>query len=167
MNYSDILNKIAFKEIISLLLVIIILFSLITVVWIVSFKSFKKNHRFQHNELKKQNKKKCIIGLIFLTVFSISIVLFCLFDNIKYLHKIYKDINEESYVTYSGSYYMASSAIDANPPAPTTIDIYLENNETLYLYVDLLQWAFTIDGEYTGQIIYGKNSLIIVDMKNS
>lgn len=169
MNYSDILKKIAFKEIIPLLLVIIILFLLITVVWMVSFKSFKKNHRFQHNELtKKIEQKKCIIGLILITVFSIAIVLFCLFDNMQYLHKIYKDINEESYITYEGDYYITSSAIDLNPPTATFIDVNLETNITLRLYVSLLKWFFTPTLEDNhGKIIYGENSHIIVNIKNS
>lgn len=168
MNYSDIFKKIAFKEIIPLLLVIIILFSLITVVWIVSFKSFKKNHRFQHNEsTKKVEQKKCIMGLILITIFSIAIVLFCLFDNIQYLHKIYKDINEESYITYEGNYYITSSAIALNPPTTTFIDVNLETNLTLRLYVSLSKWFFipTLE-ENHGKIIYGANSNIIVDIQN-
>lgn len=168
MNYSDILKKIAFKEIIPLLLVIIILFLLITVVWIVSFKSLKKKHRFQHNELtKKVEQKKCIIGLILITVFSIAIVLFCLFDNIQYLHKIYKDIDEESYIAYEGDYYITSSAIALNPPATTFIDVNLETGMTLRLYVSLSEWFFTPTLEDNhGKIIYAKNSNIIVDIQN-
>ena len=105
--------------------------------------------------------------MVFITVFSIVIVLICSFDNIRNIHNIYKDINEASYVTYEGDYYLTSSAIDANPPTPTFIDVNLETNLTLRLYVSLSKWFFTPTLEENhGKIIYGANSNIIVHIQN-
>lgn len=168
MNYSDILKKIALKEVIAISLILIILFLLLTMIWVISFRSFKNNSVSKHNTSTKPIvKKNCILGLIFITIFSIAIVFIFLFSNIRYLHNIYKDINENSYITYKGSYYIMSSAIDANPPAPTFVDVNLETDKTLRLYTSLSEWFYIPSlEENDGVIIYGENSNIIVNIQN-
>lgn len=165
MNYTDILKETAHKEIFSIAIIAVVVLVITALVCvslgIVNSRIKKSKTTFIQKSLRK-NTQKGILGLILLVLLTVSILISCSFDTVKRIRNIYKDIDEESYVTYSGDYYISCSA--ANPPAPTIIDVDLDNGETLYLYANMFEWVTTLDGEYTGKVIYGKNSQIVVDI---
>ena len=79
---------------------------------------------------------------------------------------INKDIEENAYVTYVGDYYINSViSVRRNQLYDRWLTVDLDNYDYAYIYVNSFFNALSMEeGEFKGKVVYGKNSLIIVDM---
>ena len=84
-------------------------------------------------------------------------------SQLKNISKINLDIDNNSYETYTGDYYIYTS----ENVALNNCEFWLDNGLTVYKKDNgVFKNLTTLNMEYHGTVIYGKNSLIIVDVVN-
>ena len=169
-KYKDVLEKAARKELSTLIFVALILLLIIVAIWgsnYLYFNKMKKKHPTQFAS-KKQIKirRQSIWASIALTVICVGVMMFFGFDVRNTISDINKDIEENAYVTYVGDYYI-NSVISGrrNQLYDRWLTVDLDNYDYAYIYVNSFFNALSMEeGEFKGKVVYGKNSLIIVDM---
>ena len=155
--YNEVLLKIVLKEKIFLAIFSFIIFLILFFVWKSCCKGFKKS-----KTAGKMTLKSFICGVI---VTSILILCFTAFAKFKLddISKMNLDIENKSYETYTGGYYIyTSGSTNAN-----NCEFFLDNGITVYKKGNsVFKNSTTLNTDYHGTVVYGKNSLIIVDVEN-
>lgn len=161
MEYTDEMQTLIFKTTID----IIIIFSLIVVIlgllWTTVLFYYKKNKKVNRKDVKFSFMASFILTVICLLFSLATIPSFQTISNIK------KDIENQSFVTYVGDYYIEDpyhftfsiSELWFNL-CPVTIE-----NSTEPLWFDRTS-NFDIDIKDTGTIVYGKYSRYVVKIES-
>ena len=170
-KYKDVLEKAARKELSTLIFVALILFLIIGVIWVSNYLHFKKMKKKLHTQFAfpKQIKvrRQSIWASIALTVICVGLMIFFGLDVRNTISDINKDIDENAYVTYVGNYCINSSLSGRRNSQlyERWLTVDFDNYDDAYIYVNSFFDSLSIEeGEFKGEVVYGKNSLIIVDM---
>lgn len=169
-EYQEILEKVAVKEMTVPIILSIILLILLVIVWMSSYRHFmkmKKKHINMYKSSKKvKGRKQCFWALIAISVIGVGFSTLLLLDAVDTVSAINKDINENSYMTYKGEYYINEDGYTVRYMLyDRWVSVDFENGDWAYLYINDVFEAFGTDrGECSGKVVYGKNSLIVVDI---
>lgn len=103
-----------------------------------------------------------------MTIICIGLGVFFSFDAAETISDINRDIAENAYVTYVGGYYIDS---DSYSSRYTLYDKWLsvdfDNEDYAFIYMNsFFKRISTDEGRFEGKVVYGKNSLIVVDIES-
>ena len=171
-TYKEILEKVAEKEWYTMIFYLVILFLITVIVWISVYIyniKVKKIHTKKF-KLEKQIRirRNNIFASLLLTIICIGLGLGFYFDAADTVKDIKKDIEDESYVTYVGGYYIDSNSYRLKYTWYNKWwSVDFENSNYAFIYINsLAEWTSMKEGQNEGQVVYGKNSLIVVDLEN-
>ncbi len=176
--HKEILNSLIARTYVDIFLVILLFVILFSAIWLLPFledklnkkrkkKVTEKKRREQERSKKKRLSGQVILSLIsvaFLVVFSIVVII----PQYEDMGNMKKDIYENSFVTYSGEYYLCN-----NYGRSDFTDFFLDlrgveiegRDELLWLDMAKTYEGFLQDwGECSGEIVYGKHSGYIVEI---
>ena len=168
--YNEVLEKVAEKELYFSIFWVVVLFLIIVIVWVCNylyFKKMKNRHPKKYNSNKQiKIRRQSFYASIILTVLCVCLGIFFIFGAAYTISDIDKDIEENTYITYIGGYY-----VDSEYMRHALYDRYLtvtfENNDYAILYMNsFFEWISTDKGSFDGTVVYGKNSLIVVDIES-
>ena len=169
MSYIETLEKVCRSELINTLFYSIILITITIAIWIINYfyfkKKFKENNKKGYLKGLKSAYKNSIKACIVVTLIFIAIAIVFVLLGYNSIDQINKDIEQNSFEIYNGNYYVD---YDFNAKSyPKYLDVYLENGEVISVYnKNFIEYLLTENGAHTGKVVYGKNSLIVVDMDN-
>jgi len=172
-QYQEILEKVAAKEMTVPVILSIILLILLVIIWISSYRHFmkmKKKHINMYKSPKQvKGRKQCFWALIAISVIGVGLSVLLSLDSIDTVSAINKDINENSYITYKGEYYINEDGYTGRSMLyDRWVSVDFENGDCAFLYINDIFEAFGTDrGECSGKVVYGKNSLIVVDISDN
>ncbi len=168
-NYAEILSTINQKELSELVIALIIIFLIIAFGWFYNILYYKKKKKKNPKKFKSKKyvRERCrvFVCCIALTVICAS---FGVLRLTEYLHtsiQIKKDIENESYVIFNGNY----SIRDAHPLLHgferwMVIEMY--DGKYAYVRMDnVFDWLLLDEKDHKGKIVYGENSLVVVDVR--
>lgn len=170
-KYKEILENIAEKEWSFVIFWVIVLFIIIGAVWIINYFHFKKaKNKFpQKYNSKKQIKvrRQGVWASICLSVICIGMGALLFFDAAKTASDIKKDIDDNSYITYTGGYYI-HDAYYTKYAMDRWLSVDFDNGDHASVYINSFFERISVEEEKNeGKVVYGKNSLIVVDIENS
>lgn len=154
-QYQEILEKVIRKEIITMAIPSIIILVVVVLIWLQFYRDFCSS--------KKRFVKSLMTSFIWIVL---SVVL--MLPALSTVTDAGKDIKEKSYKTYRGEYYIDTDDMYTKYDSliERWIPVELKNNEVVYLYINNIFEEFQIfEGEYSGEIVYGQNSQIIVEIE--
>lgn len=169
--YKEILEKIAKKELSATVIWVTVLFVIIGAIWLSNylyFKSMKNNYPRKYNS-EKGRKVRCqsAWASIALTVICIGLGALLYFDTASTVLDINKDIEENTYITYDGGYYISDVSYHSwYTPYDNWLLVDFDNDDCAFIHVNsFFEWISTEVGQFEGKVVYGKNSLIVVDIE--
>ena len=171
-KYNEVLEKVAEKELHFSFFLVVVLFLIIGIIWISNhlyFKKMKNRTPKKYNSNKQiKIRRQSIYASIILSVICIVLGAFLSFDAIDTISDINRDIKDNAYVTYVGGYYVDG---DLYRSRHTMYDKWLtvdfDNGDYAFIYMNsFFERISTEEGRFEGKIVYGKNSLIVVDIEN-
>ena len=162
-KYIAVLERVAQKELLITIFAVTALLVVIVLVWVSNyfyFKKTKKKFPEKHN-LPKQIKirRQSILASAVLSALCVGFIAFFIFDYTGTVSDIKKDVKDSAYVTYVGDYdvFVVRSAVNRFVP------VYFDGGYA-YMYMQNLSDKLSVEtGGFNGKIVYGKNSLIIVE----
>lgn len=163
-SYDEVLLKIILKEKIFLACLLFVMLVILFFVWKRCYKKIKKSKIADENTISKPKAilKSVIAPILVTCVFAFSFTAAAK-SQLKNISKINSDIDNNSYETYTGDYYIYTS----ENLALNNCEFWLDNGLTVYKKDNgIFENLTTLNMEYQGTVIYGKNSLIIVDVAN-
>lgn len=166
-NYVNELEKVLRSEWITLIFWLAILVLLAVIIWIVNYRYFKKEFQ-KHNKPAKIKQteiayKKSKWACLALSVVMAGIGFLFALLNLDTIKEINKDISNKSFKTYNGGYYVEYDF--SSKHYPKTLAVYLDNGETAYIYNrNFIEYLLTESGEFSGRVVYGESSSIIVEI---
>ena len=167
MNYVQELEKVAKSEWASLIFWAVVLLAITVIVWIANYFYFKK--QFQKHKTPARIKrtqddyKKSKWACLALSVIIIAIGGLFSLGTISTVRDINKDIQNESFKTYNGGYFVESGL--RTKAYPRVLRVYLDNGEVVYIHNrNFIEYLKVDSGDFDGKIVYGENSLIVVEM---
>ena len=166
--YQEILEKIARRELVSAIFwIAIIILLLVIVTWrsYIYFRKMKSQESLKHEKMIK-SRWKCIMALICLYVIFGGIAFVMGYSAKSSIDDINKDIENQAYLNYGGEFLIWDDKLHTdNRLYSRLIDVDLDNGVVVYLYMDnFFERLITEEGQFTGTVTYGKNSLIVVDI---
>ena len=170
-NYTDILNDIADKECESALAVGIVTALAVVVLWtaiLINFKKEKIQHpRLYASDIEKKDRVKAVLTSVVISTICIVLCALISRDTVNMISDINKDISENSYVTYTGRYCISTVVRSKGQLYDKWKTVDLDNGKFVLLYMDNFKEYLQLDeGCYNGKIVYGVNSLIVVEIDN-
>ncbi len=168
-KYAEILSSIIQKELVELTIALIIIFLIIALAWsynIIYYHSKQKKYprKFSYEKYVKERRK------VFLCCVALTVILslICALQLTGYLStaaEIKQDIKNESYLIFNGNY----SITDANMlhhGFERWEKLKMEDGKYAYVYNDnIFDWLSTDEKEHKGKIVYGENSLVVVELQ--
>jgi hypothetical protein len=170
MNYIEELERVLRSEWIFSCFWIALLIIMAIVVWIANYRHFKKMFQRHKSPARikkiKEDYKKSKWACVALTAFMIGLAALFFNLNLSTIKGIKKDIENNSFETYNGGYFVE---YDLRPHRkslyPREVSVYLDYGETVYIHNrNFLEYLKVESGEFNGKIVYGENSLIVVDI---
>ena len=171
-KYNEVLEKVAEKELYFSIFWVVVLFLIIVIIWVCNylyFKKMKNRHPKKYNSNKQiKIRRQSIYASIILSVICVGLGAFLSFDATDTISDVKRDIEENAYVTYVGGYYIDS---DLYPSRHSLYDKWLsvdfDNDDYAFIYMNsFFEWISTEEGQFEGKVVYGKNSLIVVDIES-
>jgi heme/copper-type cytochrome/quinol oxidase subunit 2 len=161
MEYTDEMQTLIFKTSIDIIIILLLLAVSISLIWIAMFFYYKKNKKTNRKGIKSS-----FIGSSTLTVICL-LFSFATIPSFQTISDMKKDIENHSFVTYVGDYYIEDtyhSTISLSEfwfdLRPVTIE-----NDSEPLWFDRMS-NFNVNIKDSGTIVYGKNSRYIVKIEN-
>lgn len=168
-QYSDILRKISTKEITASVILTTVLLVVLTLIWVNSYRysvRMKKKHKSARNAEKQMKvRKQHLAALIALSCICIVLGSVVIAGSVVTVSEINKDIEQGSYVTYNGEYRI-NKRVSLRRGALYNKWISVEfDNTRAVIYIDSVLAALGTEyGEFDGTVVYGKNSLVVVNI---
>ena len=160
-EYREVLSEIVKKEAFELILISVSLLILLAIAWINTFVHLKKR--------KVKKRRQAILSLTAVTLIAVTIYALFATTSVGTINNINKDIEKETYVTYTGEYYIEYGMSPGRHLYDKYQSVYLSQSEdiefaTLYMN-SFFEAIATTSGMYSGTVIYGQNSGMIVYIK--
>jgi len=169
-KYAEILKEVKNSEITSTAISIIVVLAVISVIWVsgfVYFKRQKKKRPKKYGTAKQiRLRRQSLWAGIALTAIAVGFGAFLLFDTASLVSDINKDVSNGSYLTYEGGCTVRRDSRFLHfVRYDRWYQVELDNGHFALLYMDsFAEWASTDVGPFEGKVVYGKNSLIVVDV---
>lgn len=168
-KYAEILSLIVQKELVELTIAIIIIFLIIAITWssniIYYHKKQKKNPRKFSSKKYVKERRKVFWSCVALTVILSLICALQLTGYLSTSAEIKQDIENQSYIIFNGDY----SITDVNLlhyGFERWEKLEMEDGKYAYVYNDnIFDWLSTDEKEHKGKIVYGENSLVVVELQ--
>lgn len=170
-KYKEVLEEVAKKEMFSAIFWIIVFFIIIGSIWAMNyfyFKKIKKKYPKKYNSEKQVKvRRQCVWGSIALSTICLGLGALLYFIAANTVSDINKDIAENSYITYTGGYYISGHSYYTKYTLyDGWLSVDFDNNDYAYIYIDgFFERISTEEGSFEGKVVYGKNSLIVVDVE--
>ena len=166
-KYKEVLDLVAETEINLTIINCVVSLLIITALWVSYYfhcKKMKAKYPKKYN-LEKQIKirRQGIYAATAISCICIAfIVLFCV-GTVSTVADIKKDIKGNTYVTYSGRYYINYWTYKSAPIYERKVSL---ENEMVYLPLNAFSESISTEaGEHKGTLIYGQHSKYVVDIK--
>jgi len=164
MNYVEQMQSLINKTIIDIVIIYALMIIIVGIVWIAPFCYYKKQRNDKQKNTKIINKSLIAqvgITAVFLLFSLITISSFQDINNMK------KDIEDNSFVTYMGDYYIDNTNYFSFTASELWFDLRTVTikEETEPLYFDMMSNP-DVDLHDTGTIVYGKNSRYVVKFES-
>lgn len=162
------LEAVAQQELLSVVGWTVILTLIVVCVWFTVTTYFRKEKRKNPKRFAsaKQQKLRRQSYLAAAGLSAICIVLGLIYNigTVNTLLKIQDDLQDNTFVTYSGDYFIESSVgVSRKTLYDRWLTVDLDNGEFVFLYMnDFLDWVATEEGDGSGMVVYGENSKIVV-----
>lgn len=164
--YRDVLEKVARKEIAATIIWVMVTCAVIFLIWTCTYRYYKKQKkRPKSDSSEKQNKERrqSFWAAIALTVILITFVIWLCFSTADTVSDIRKDVAEDAYVTFVGSYTVRSDHFSKHMLYDRWVSVDFSNGEYAFVYINnFVEWLSLEEGTFEGKVVYGKNSLIVV-----
>lgn len=161
-KYKEILEEIARKETRLTFFGVLALVVVVALAWI-SFYLWCRKKKFKSQKQIKM-RRQSMFALIALTIIAVLLGSLTSWGTAKTVSEINKDIEDNAYIEYIGDYYIYDGAFH-NRAFARYINVALENGKTVTTYNNNIFEAILGDrGQSEGKVVYGKNSLIVVDI---
>ena len=168
-QYVQALEKVAEKEMTHTVFYLVILLLITGLIWLCNYQYFK-NMKTKHPQMfcskaQKKIRRRSIWASVALTIICIGSGILLYASAQGTVSDIRKDIEERAFVTYNGEYYVYNGYNRRVFDKWMNVDLY-DGGVSALAYMDSFsEWISTYQGEYEGQVVYGKNSLIVVSME--
>lgn len=169
--YKGILEKTAGNELGYAILWITVLCVIIGVVWLggcLYSKQMKKKDPKKYNSKKQEKiRRQSILASAALTVICIAFGAILYSDAANTVSEINKDIEENTYITYTGGYYVSDSThFMKHSIFNRRLSVNFDDGGSAFLYMNRIsERVSSEEGNFQGKVVYGKNSLIVVDIE--
>ena len=170
--YNEVLEKVAEKELYFSIFWVVVLFLIIVIVWVCNylyFKKMKNRHPKKYNSNKQiKIRRQSIYASIILSVICVGLGAFLSFDATDTISDVKRDIEEGAYVAYVGGYYVDSDSYSLGHSLyDRWLSVDFDNDDYAFIYMNsFFEWISTEEGQFEGKVVYGKNSLIVVDIES-
>ena len=172
-KYNEVLKKVAEKELYFSIFWVVVLFLIIVIVWVFNYLYFKKmrnRHPKKYNSNKQiKIRRQSIYASIILSVICVGLGAFLSFDATDTISDVKRDIEESAYVAYVGGYYIDSDLYPLRHSLyyDRWLSVDFDNDDYAFIYMNsFFEWISTEEGQFEGKVVYGKNSLIVVDIES-
>lgn len=177
-SYNELLNSILNRSYICIFIYFLLFLFVLLLVWLVPYldTKYRKNTKKKLSERKaekiRKEKKKQVLSQIAVTIIFFAVFSLVLIPRFKDIGNIKKDIELQSYETYSGNYYLnydgyTRKSVVLNDLIVDVRTINIDGTDEMLLYDMAYTWkGFSPDhGNYSGTIVYGENSRYVVEIK--
>ena len=169
MDYDEVLEKVSQKEISTAIIIAIVLAVIIGTVWCCHyfyFKGLRKKHPKKYSTEHINIRRRSLWASIALTLICVSIGALSIYGVADTISDINKDIEENAYVAYTGNYYVHSDYI-RRTLYDRWLSVTFDNGDYALLYMNsFAEWLSTEEGWFSGTVVYGRNSQIVVSIDN-
>ncbi len=175
-SYNELLNSIINRTYICIFIYFLLFLFVLLLVWLVPYIGTKRRKNKKLSEKKaakiRKEKKKQVFSQIAVTIIFLAIFSLVLIPRFKDIGNIKKDIELQSYETYSGDYYLnydgyTRKSVVLNDLILDVRTINIDGTDEMLLYDMTYTWeGFSPDhGNYSGTIVYGENSRYVVEIE--
>lgn len=171
-QYRELLEKVARQDLRSAILWSLILAAVIGAIWICQYLNSRKlKAQICRSQKKKQKAGKMLRQSVWA---AIALTGFCLIlgavlwgSTVQMRRDIQRDLEQNAYVTYSGSCQIRDGSYRSKYTLFNRwVNVDFEDGNSALLPVNSpLEWFQTEYGPWEGTVVYGDNSLIVVDMQ--
>ena len=171
-KYNEVLEKVAKKELYSSIFWVGVLLLIIGIIWVSNYLYFKKmknrNPKKYHSNKQITIHRQSIYASIILSVICAGLGVFLSFGAANIISDINRDIKENAYVTYDGCYCIDGNIYSSRRNLYTRwLSVDFDNDAYAFIYLNsFFEWISTEEGQFEGTVVYGKNSLIVVDIES-
>lgn len=173
-QYRQILENAARSELRVTVLYSVLLVAVSAAIWICwHFGSLKIKAKTESSRKKRANQSKILRQS---TWAAVALTGICLViggvmwgSAVAVRRNIRCDLAQDTYETYTGVYYIEDYAsVSKSRLYDRWTTVEFENGGVGYLYINSpLKWLQTEYGTFEGTVVYGRNSLIVVDLQGS
>ncbi len=169
-KYKEVLEKVAKKEFNTSIIMLAILFLIIVIVWAFNYIYLKrlknKSHKKYNSKKQVKIRRQSLGASIILTVMCVCLGVLVFVDTADIISNINKDIEENAYITYTGEYYVYGS-YTRHSLYDRWLNVTFENDDYALMYMnDFFERISSDEGSFNGKVVYGRNSLIVVETEN-
>lgn len=170
MNYNEVLENVSQKEISTAIIIAIVLAVIIGTVWCCHyfyFKGLREKHPKKYTTGRQSKiRRRSLWASIALTLICVGIGALSIYSMADTISDINKDIDENAYVAYTGNYYVRSDYV-RRTLYDRWLSVTFDNGDCALLYMNSFsEWLSTEEGWFSGTVVYGKNSQIVVSIEN-
>lgn len=161
--YQETLQKVAQKEIATAIFWVVVILLVVAIVWVSNYRFFKKKGNSQK---QVKMRRQSIWASVALTVICVGFATLLLLNAANTVFDIHQDMEENAYITYVDGYRVTSSGYHSRTTLyDQWITVDFDNGDYGFLYMDsFFEWLTTEEGLFEGTVVYGKNSLIVVEI---
>ena len=161
MEYTDEMQTLIFKTSIDIIIILSLIAISIGLIWIAMLFYYKKNQKTNRKSIKSSFIASSTLTVICL-LFSFATI-----PSFQTIRDMKKDIENQSFVTYVGDYYIDDSYHATISVSEFWFDLrsVTIDNDTEPLWFDRMS-NFDVNMKDSGTIVYGKNSRYIVKIEN-
>lgn len=169
-QYRQILEKVARQELEIAVLWSVVLVAVLAVVWVCCYLVFRKVKGMDCRNRKKTTSQSKLLRQSSWAALALTGILLAIGgvlwgSAVRTRWNIRQDLEQDAYVTYSGSYEILDNSVFSNRLYDRWTKVDFEQGYA-HLYINSpLEWLETDYGAYEGTLVYGRNSLIVVDMQ--
>lgn len=170
-QYREILEKVARQELQLVIFWSVVLIAVIGVIWTCRCLTGRKLKTLEcRTDKKRQSTNKMLQQSLWAAVALTGICLVLgtvLWSSaLKVRRDIRTDLECASFDTYSGVYYIQDhSSLSKNRLYDRWTTVDFEQGDYAHLYINSpLEWIQTDYGTFEGTVVYGRNSLIVVEL---
>ena len=171
-EYKLALRKVAESEVMSAIVAAAVLLAIIAAVWTANYiytrKMKRRSPKKYNSEKQIKARRKSLGATVTLTVICVGLGAVLCFGASNTVSEINRDIAESAYVTYTGGYYVSDDSYHSRCKLyGRWLSVDFDNDDCAFIYMNsLFERISTEEGQFEGTVVYGKNSLIVVDMGN-
>ena len=170
-QYRQILENAARSELRLAVFYSVLLVAVSAVIWICWFRSLKIKGKVEGSKKKGENQSKILRqstwAAVVLTGICLAVGAVLWSSTVAVRRDIRCDLEQDVYETYTGGYYIEDYAsVSRTRLYDRWTTVNLEEGGVAYLYVNSpLKWLQTEHGAVDGTVVYGRNSLIVVELQ--